>query len=158
MANPQPKRTGKSASRPPADEVAIERDRDLRVVQHVRTGKGFDEIARLEGFADKSGAWRAFWRTVNRNEAREVDRWRALQAEQIDAALEAWFPKMLAGDKDAAVITLRLWERQAKLYGLDAPARMIANVIDDIPDDPEERRAKILSLVERIEASAADTG
>lgn len=129
------------------DEVAATRERDLRVVGRVRKGESFDAIAQAEGFADRSGAWRAFWRVVRRNEADGVDQLRAAQAEQIDAALAVWVPKMLDGDKDAAVVTLRLWERQAKLFGMDAPARMIANVVDEIPDDPEERRAVILSLV-----------
>lgn len=156
MANPAPRRTGKTARRPPIDEIAEERARDARVVAHVRVGKSFDDIAELEGFADRSGAWRAFWRVVNRNEAREVDQLRAWQGEIIDAALAVWVPKMLDGDRDASVQALRWLERHAKLWGLDAPARMIANIAQDIPDDPAERQAAILSLVEKIEAHAAE--
>lgn len=157
MANPAPRRTGKNARKPPVDELAIERERDARVVAHVRAGKSFDDIAQLEGFADRSGAWRAFWRSVRRVETREVEAWRAWQNEIIESALAVWVPKMLGGDKDASTQALRWLERHAKLWGLDAPARMIAHVAEEIPEDPEERRAAILSLVEKLEQHAADS-
>lgn len=155
MANPAPKRTGKNARRPTVPDIAEERARDVRVVERVRRGESFDAVATAEGFADRSGAWRAFWRSVKRVEHDAVDQMRAVQNEQIDAALQKWMPQMLDLDATAAGVVLRIWERQAKLNGLDAPARMIAGVLGDgVPEDPKEREAVLLSLVERIEQAA----
>jgi hypothetical protein len=150
-----PKRTGKSVRQPPVADIAVERARDARVVERVRRGESFDTIADAEGYADRSGPWRAFWRAVRRVEHDAVDQMRAVQNEQIDAALEKWLPQMLDLDATAANVVLRIWERQAKLNGLDAPARMIAGVLGDgVPEDPKEREAVLLSLVERIEQAA----
>lgn len=44
--------------------------------------------------------------------------------------MRANYPKMMEGDKDAAAVILKALDREAKLFGLDAPTRVLASVSD----------------------------
>lgn len=55
--------------------------------------------------------------------AEEVALRRARLSEMVERQIASWHPRSLAGDKDAAVAANRFFERYAKLWGLDAPAR-----------------------------------
>jgi hypothetical protein len=46
------------------------------------------------------------------------------QCRDIVRLLEVWFPKALAGDHRAVDKVIRLWERESKLLGIDAPTRI----------------------------------
>lgn len=61
------------------------------------------------------------------------------------------YPKMLAGDKDAAQTILKALDREAKLLGLDAPTRILASV-NDVEYANEAAR-----LINSIQAMDPDT-
>jgi len=54
------------------------------------------------------------------------------------------YPKMIAGDKDAAMVILRALEREAKLLGLDQPVKLLASVSN------EDFANEAARLIERI--------
>lgn len=47
----------------------------------------------------------------------------ALLAEQLRSLLSGLWPRAIEGDREAIIWVLRIFERQAKLFGLDRPAR-----------------------------------
>ena len=49
---------------------------------------------------------------------------RTQQIKDIDSLLAVWFPLALARDHRAVDKVIRLWERQAKLLGIDAPQKI----------------------------------
>jgi hypothetical protein len=49
---------------------------------------------------------------------------RTQQIKGIDDLLATWFPKAKAGDYKAVDKVLRLWERQSRLLGIDAPQKI----------------------------------
>lgn len=53
---------------------------------------------------------------------------RTLDLERLDVLLSAVMPKAMAGNLAAVLAALRVLERRAKLLGLDAPAKVEANV------------------------------
>jgi len=61
------------------------------------------------------------------------------------------YPAMLRGDKDAAATILKALDREAKLLGLDAPTRVLANISN------EEFAAEASRLIARINQLDPDT-
>ncbi len=55
--------------------------------------------------------------------AEDVARLRAQEYERLEAALKAVWPQALEGDLKATDRIIKIMERKAKLFGLDAPAR-----------------------------------
>lgn len=157
MANPAPRRTGKAIHQPPIDEVAATRERERRAVELAISGASLDQIAQEVGYADKSGAWKAIRRTLDRQEAAAVTELRALENARLDRLQSAWWDKALGGDDKAAQIVLRVFERRAKLNGLDQPQAFVgAFDAGSIPRDPAERVAVLVSLRDRLAERMAE--
>lgn len=53
-----------------------------------------------------------------------VAQYRMLQLERTEMAIKAIFPRVVLGELEAIHATIRVMERQAKLMGLDAPAKV----------------------------------
>ena len=54
-----------------------------------------------------------------------ADEVRQLTKERLDALLSAHWEKALAGSKESSELALKLIDRQAKLFGLDAPTKTV---------------------------------
>lgn len=151
MANPRPTRTGKNASSPRIDEIAVTREKERQAVEMVLTGATLDEIAAAVGYADKSGAWRAIHRSLDRHEVAAVSEMRALENARLDKIQTVLWPLALEGDLKAIDRLLRLFERRARLNGLDQPQQFIgAFDARTIPADPTERAAILIDLRDRL--------
>ncbi|OKJ06817.1 sigma factor-like helix-turn-helix DNA-binding protein [Kitasatospora sp. CB01950] len=110
-----------------------------------RTGMSYAQIGEQLG-VDRKTAWTYVQRALAAR-AREtvVDR-DALIGEQVvilDTVFEGMLPKAALGDTRAAEIVIRALDRHAKLFGLDAPIRVNAQVTDD-------RVARVMQLAEQL--------
>lgn len=78
----------------------------------------------------------------------------ARQSAVMSDALRANYPAMMNGDpgerKDATVAILRMLEREAKLFGLDAPQRIIADVN---PADFASEASRLISRIVQLDPS-----
>lgn len=165
MANAHPTRKakpGKPGFQPSIDEIAATRERDRRAVDLAVAGMSLVQIAETLGYADKSGPSRAIHRALNRQEAAAVGEFRDLENARLDRLQAAWWTKAIGGDRHAALIVLRVFERRAKLNGLDQPQQFVgAFAAGSIPKDPQERAAVLISLrdrlAERVAEDAADS-
>jgi hypothetical protein len=58
-----------------------------------------------------------------------ADELRRLEAERLDALLEAVWPEAMTGRRSAVESALRIMDRRSKLVGLDAPLRRAVEVV-----------------------------
>lgn len=111
--------TGKP--RTPSAVIARERE----VLRLRASGTTFDQIAEQLGYADESGAWRAYRRALNRtgrDSLSRADR-RDLQLHRIDLAINAIWGLVEKGDLAAIDRLERLEKLRARLEGTMTAAR-----------------------------------
>ena len=114
MANP--KKTKKAAIQ----------ERRAKVAAFVLSGKTYREIKKLIGcsMGTISSDMKAMMEKWNAEQVQNLDDWREIELKRLDAALNAIWPSVLAGDLKANGAFVRLSERRAKLKGLDAPSKI----------------------------------
>lgn len=106
--------------------------REAEVVKLRRGGLTFDMIASQLGYSDASGAWRAWKNAQARVVYEDVVETRKIEADRLDIAQAAIWPKVMRGDTNAVHALVRLMERRAKLLGLDQPLQMHHTVSTDM--------------------------
>lgn len=142
---------------PTASELATLRERDRKAVDLALTGLSYAEIADELGMANRSVAWKAVHRAIDRQEHESVADLRALENAKYDKTERRLWKILDAADKrddDRASVAafgqlLRLFERRARLNGLDLQAVPPAG-LEPIPTDPEERVAVLISLRDKL--------
>ncbi|ABD94196.1 unknown [Streptomyces phage mu1/6] len=114
-------------------------------VEMRRTGMTYQQIGDALGVNRKT-AWTYVQRALAERARQTAPDRDALLGEQIvviETVLDGLLPKAAAGDARAAEIVLRAMDRHARLFGLDAPVRIKAELTD-------ERIARVQQLAEQI--------
>ena len=119
---PKPKGTKRRPGR--TSTRAIERaERRLQIVALRRQKKNLDEIAKEMAITPQA-ACQLLQRIIQDIDAETAEMAGQLRAEQlagIKALLTVSLRRALKGDQQATDRTVRLWDREAKLMGLDSP-------------------------------------
>ena len=105
-------------------ETANKIDRRYKAWQYLRSGANFMEIGRQLGVSNKTACLDCWAVLDELKEATQAtaDRWRTLQVQQCQALILAhWTTRR---QKASADVILNAMARIAKLYGLDAPAKI----------------------------------
>jgi DNA-binding CsgD family transcriptional regulator len=128
------------------------RDREAEVVRLRRQGMTFDDIADAVGFTNKGTAYTT-WKNANaRIIVEDVEEIRKLEGERLDTAQAAIWDDVLAGDVAAVNTLLRLMDRRSKLFGLDSPVRVQAEVTKlDSGANIDDEVARLAALLEASE-------
>ncbi len=105
-------------------------EREVRVVELRRARVSYAEIARRLGYANASGAQKAYHRAITRVRVAAVNLQREEEADVIDRLHFAYWKAALTGDQDAAKIIIKCSEARRRLYGLDAAVRVKAELTD----------------------------
>lgn len=126
---PKPTRGGKRTPK----RIAEETEREKRVMEMVVGGYTFRRIAEILGYADGSSAHRAYKRGLQKTIRPAADEVRALEEERLDHLTRVWLPKALgldgnAPNRQAAEVMLKVMDRRARMFGVDAPAKVEATV------------------------------
>lgn len=126
---PKPKKGGKRTPQ----RLAEEREREKRVMEMVLGGYTFTRIAEVVGYADASGAYRAYKRGLEATVRPAADEVRAQEEERLDHLTRVWLPLALglngaAPNRQAAEIMMKVMDRRAKMFGVDAPTKVEAKV------------------------------
>lgn len=122
--------------------------KERKVVELRQLGLTFDIIAERVGYASASGAFHAYERYMERYKGLPAEKLRELQGSQLDRLLPAVYTKALRGDPAAIAAVMKIFERQAKLFGLDAPNRSESTItIDDGRDDLDESVRRFAYLI-----------
>lgn len=119
--------TGHRGSRTTADEQT----RQLEALRLRLAGHTFPEIAEELRYRDKSAAWKAVHRCLDRQEAEGVEHLRRLESARLDVLqrrLSIELDEIAAGSDPDGVVRIvqtliRLSERRSRLMGLDSPVR-----------------------------------
>lgn len=126
----------------PGHDMARAAARRAQAVRLRLAGASYDQIAQVAGYSHKSSARQAVMRALDRMEQESVNELRALENARLDAdevvlrslINDAGLP---AQRRIAAIDSrLRLAQRRARLYGLDAPVQVAlsAGVAADLED------------------------
>ena len=113
-----------------AQELTEQREREHNAVQLALAGASYDAIAQQCGYESRSGAWKAVHRLLARVEAEDAEAIRTVEGARLDRLQTAHWPAAVRGDVKASSFVLRVMERRARLFGLDAPVQVDATVRD----------------------------
>lgn len=118
---------------------------EAQVLELRKGGLSFAQIAPLvkPPYADASGAWRAFQRSIRRTVIGPATEQRDLMVLQLEQLWSVWYPKALGGDEKAQRTCERLMVRKARLLGLDAPTSIHMVVSDEMTAEIEKLSAEL---------------
>ena len=106
---------------------SVERSRRVEALSLRIAGLTYEQIAdRLN--ISKDGARDLINRTLDRAENQVVQEMRDLEGARLDRSQAAIWSKVLEGDVKAVDSFLRISQRRARLFGLDAPTAINLNV------------------------------
>ena len=118
-------------------------------------GMSFEDIAKNVGYADKSGAKRAFDAASERWVVESVEQQRQIQSDRLDRLLFPAFQRVVDGDLNLIETCLRIEKRRAELWGLDAPKRAEVTGADGAAIEinfAEQMLAKVEAIEKQQEA------
>lgn len=124
-----------------------ERERALKALALRREGLPYRVIAERLNWGDESSARYAVARLLDRTEAEEVAELRYIEGERLDELQRTHWAAALAGDMDAGKMVLKVMERRARLFGLDAPSKVAVEQMSSI-----EFAEQFVELVGRMDS------
>jgi hypothetical protein len=104
-----------------ATSRAVAAVKRAKVVEAVAEGATYEQAAKQAGYATRSGAYKAFWKAIDGQEADAVEDHRALELARLDALQVAFWERAMTGDVKAAGMILRIIEQRSRLLGLGVP-------------------------------------
>lgn len=123
------------------------REREAKVLELRKACKPFHEIATELGYADASGAKRAYDRAMLATIQEPAEAIRKIELERLDSLMAGLWPNAMKGDVQAVDRCLSIMNRRAKMLGLDAPTRQTVTVVT---------RDAVESAIAELEAQLAD--
>lgn len=132
-------------------------EREAEVLKLRRGGLTFDLIAKELGFKHASGAHKAYVNACKRIIVSDVEEIRNVEAERLDIAQSAIWSRVLRGEIPAIQTLVRIMERRARLFGLDAPTKAQVDITtyDTSTIDAEVQR--LVALLDSQPKNALDT-
>ncbi len=136
------------------------RDKEAKALELRRAGVTYDVIAAQVGWADAATANKAVRRAIARSMQDDVEAVREIELDRLDRLERAVWTNALQGDLGSVRAVLNIMERRSKMLGIDAPARVQAEVTayqggTDI-DREVERLAETLALLDSQRANVVD--
>lgn len=124
-----------------------ERERALKALALRREGLPYRVIAEQLDWSDESSARYAVTRLLDRTEAEEVAEMRYIEGERLDELQRTHWAAALSGDLDAGKMVLKVMERRARLFGLDAPSKVAVEQMTSV-----EFAEQFIELVGRMDS------
>lgn len=119
-------------------ELSKTKLRELEVLKLRARGKGFEEIAALCGYANKSSAWKAYQRGLKMADRALTDEQaRLLEVNRLDMLFDAVWADAMRGDPAAVRAALRISDSRVKLLGLSVAAGRSRGFGDDDDSDDD---------------------
>jgi hypothetical protein len=94
------------------------RYRQVLALELAAKGMPYDDIAQELGFSNRSGAWKAVQRALDRREAEAVEAYRAHALSDLEMVQERAWGRAMAGQLDAAELVVRTIEARCRLLRL----------------------------------------
>ena len=103
--------------------IIADKEKAQQAVRLRKAGVTYDQIAAQLGYASRSSARRAVVRLLQANTVEAVGDLRTLEDGRLDDMLRAIYGAAVQGDLATIDRILRISERRAKLWGLDAAVK-----------------------------------
>lgn len=110
-------------SAPGTPQALSNKETAIQALALRKTGATYEQIAHALGYASRDSAWRAIHRVLKAHQVEGVDELRKIEDMRLDEMLFAIYKIAKAGDLGAIDRILRIAERRARLWGLDAPVQ-----------------------------------
>lgn len=95
-------------------------------------GTTYEDIARALGYSSRGDVHRIVTRALSRHQAEQIDEMRNVEGARLDRAQRAIWAAVVRGDLEAVRAFVRISERRARLFGLDAPqAVQVTSDVDE---------------------------
>ena len=122
-----------------------------------KAGKTFEQIAQALGYTNRGTAYQLVMQALKATIQEPADDLRKLEAERLDALLDALWPTAIAGKWLAVDRCLAIMDRRAKLLGLDAPQRRIIETYtrDAFMEAMAELEGELADLDEKVAATGS---
>ena len=117
--------------------------REAQVLELRKAGLTFVQIGERLGYADHTGALKAFRRAMAKTLQQPANEYRELELARLDELWARFYPKALAGQKMALDGCLDIIDKRAKLLGLYAPTQMRLMVSDETQREIEALAAQL---------------
>lgn len=118
---------------PVKDRAKVEADartRAQKALALVQAGATWEQVAEECGYANRGTAFNVVHRLLTRVETEGVEALREKQGARLERLHMAHWAAALKGDLKATLACLKIYERQARLYGTDAPLKVDARMSD----------------------------
>ena len=126
-------------------------EKERQVLAYRQGGATFDQIAQRLGYSNESGARAAFRRAMERIKDDAINsEMRELHRQRLEIALKAIWPQVIQGDFEAIKLMLKILERDAKLFGIDAPIKTEVEVTSYDGNLLRQRTREIVQAVREI--------
>lgn len=130
-------------------------DTENKVMDLRRQGFSWRNIAEQTGFANHSGAMKAYRRAMERYQKEPREDLQRIEGERLDDIFNAFFAKAIADlDPQAAMIAIRTIESRAKLFGLNEPVKIQNEVTVTDGGDLDERVRQFAYLIAEARTAA----
>lgn len=134
-------------------------EKERQVLAYRQGGATFDQIAQKLGYSNESGARAAFRRAMERIRDDAIDsEMRDLHRQRLEIALKAIWPQIVQGDFEAIKLMLKILERDAKLFGIDAPIKTEVEVTSYDGNLLRQRTREIVQAIREVAGSENPLG
>lgn len=110
-------------TKPSSADMIKATDRQRRALELRVAGKSLPEIAKELGYKDHSGARAAISAGLKKTIQEPADELRQIEAARLDVAIDAIWEGVRMGNLRVIDTLLKLMQRRAALFGIDAPAK-----------------------------------
>lgn len=129
-----------------------------QIVELRRSGLSWREIGNVIGL-DPKGVRQHYLTAISTAlQDAGAEELRAEEGDRLDRLQRAAWAKALAGDLPAIHTVLRIMERRAKLFGLDAPVKVAATVEHLDVASIDQEVARLVTLLTAVPAESREVG
>jgi len=132
-------------------------EKEKKVLELRRGGLTFDLIAERLGYANASGAQKAYERACSRIVYDDVVALRNAEMDRLDIAQAAIWNEVLQGRIQAVIALMKIMERRARLLGLDMPVKTQLEVTHYDYDTIDAEVKRLVALLDSEPTRALDT-
>ena len=132
-------------------------EKEKKVLELRRGGLTFDLIAERLGYANASGAQKAYERACSRIVYDDVVALRKAEMDRLDIAQAAIWNEVLQGRIQAVIALMKIMERRARLLGLDMPIKTQLEVTHYDRDTIDAEVQRLVALLDSEQTRKVDT-
>jgi hypothetical protein len=132
-------------------------EKEKKVLELRRGGLTFDLIAERLGYANASGAQKAYERACSRIVYDDVVALRNAEMDRLDIAQAAIWNEVLQGRIQAVIALMKIMERRARLLGLDMPVKTQLEVTHYDRDTIDAEVQRLVALLDSEQTRKVDT-